>query len=239
MANAGDILILHGWNLSGSRYDTLKKILTRRGYRVFAPDFPGFGTEPAPSFPWHVTDYAQFLKAYIKRHGIKNPILIGHSFGGRVALAYLAAHPGASRMLVLTGTPGFSPVAAGKVRFFLALAKIGAALFTLPILSRCADAARKLLYRAAGAREFYRAQGTMRQTFKYIVSDDLLAAMQSVRVACHLIWGADDTVVPLSVAKRMQDVIPGASLTVIPATDHSVPFANPDAFYAAIARYLH
>ena len=141
-------------------------------------------------------------------------------------------------MLVLTGTPGFSPVPAKKMRFFLVLAKIGGAVFTIPIISLFADFARKVLYRAAGAREFYRAEGSMRQTFKYIVQDDLLEFMQSVRVPCHLVWGELDTIVPIRVAEHMKNVIPGATLTVIPATNHGVPFANPDLFYSAIARYL-
>ncbi len=238
MAKFGDILILHGWNLQGSRFDPLKQVLRKHGYRVFAPDFPGFGAEPAPSEPWHVADYARFLKGYVDRQGIKKPVLIGHSFGGRVALAFSAAYPQEARMLVLTGTPGFSPVPAKKMRFFLVLAKIGGAVFTIPIISLFADFARKVLYRAAGAREFYRAEGSMRQTFKYIVQDDLLEFMQSVRVPCHLVWGELDTIVPIRVAEHMKDVIPGATLTVIPATNHGVPFANPDLFYSAIARYL-
>jgi len=233
-----DVIILHGWNLSGSRFLPLVTELTRLGYRVFAPDLPGFGKEAPPERPWHVVDYAEFLKSYIDHHHIKNPVLIGHSFGGRVALKFSHLYPHDSSALVLTGTPGFSPVPTKKLLLFFIISKIGGILFALPVLSLLADRARRFLYYVAGAREFVVARGAMRQTFKYIVQDDLTQAMQSVDVPCLLLWGEFDVIVPPVIATRMHQSIPNASLKVISEADHGVPFKQPALFASFVTKFL-
>ena len=233
-----DIVILHGWNLSGKRFDPLAKELVKKGYTVFAPDFPGFGNEPAPNTPWHIADYAQFLERYLKANHIRKPTLIGHSFGGRVALAYAASHSGDVTTVVLTGGPGFSPVPKKKMVIFLIIAKIGGILFSIPGINFFADTARKLLYRAAGAHEFYRAEGSMRQTFKNIVSDNLEDFMKALRTPCLLLWGADDVIVPPGVAERMKAMIPHATMRIIHGETHAFPFEHPVRFVEAMKDFL-
>lgn len=233
-----DIIILHGWNLSGSHFSHLATELKRQGFRVFAPDFPGFGKEPAPKAPWHVADYAQFLKKYIATNNIYKPVLLAHSFGGRVALKFTQTYPDIPLKLIITGTPGYSPVPAKKMQFFLILAKIGGVIFMVPGLNKLADVARKVLYRIAGAREFYRAEGAMRQTFKYIVTDDLSSSMRSVGIPCLLVWGENDTIVPVAVAKKMNETIPNAHLVIIPDMNHDVPFKQPKVFVNYVWKFL-
>lgn len=233
-----DIIILHGWNLSGKRFAPLAEALIKRGFRVFAPDLPGFGDEPPPQRPWHVVDYAEFVQRYIRRHHIVRPIVIGHSFGGRVALKLTQLYPEVVPLLVLTGAPGFSPVPKKRLLFFLLLSKIGGFIFSLPPLSLFADWARRWLYYIAGAREFIRAEGPMRETFKHVVQDDLSSAMESVSVPCLLLWGEYDVIVPPAIARRMQEVIPRAELKLIPEADHGVPFKNPDVFVPYVSAFI-
>ncbi len=238
MKKSADIIILHGWNLSGSRFSPLSGVLRKMGHRVFTPDMPGFGSEPPPSRPWHVVDYAEFLKSYMEKNKIRTPILIGHSFGGRVALKFSQVYPQEVQSIILTGTPGFSPIPSKKLLFFLIISKIGGVLFALPVINLLADRARRFLYYIAGAKEFLRAEGVMRQTFKYIVRDDLVTAMKAVRVPCLLVWGEFDVIVPLSIARRMEETIPKAILKVIPEEDHGVSFNNPNLFTSYIVDFL-
>lgn len=235
---AADIVIVHGWNLSGSRFESLASRFRLSGYRVFTPDMPGFGKEPAPDKPWHVVDYAEFLRGYIKKQRIKNPVFVGHSFGGRVAIKYAQLYPKDVRALVLSGTPGFSPVPKKKLFVFLLIAKIGGLLFAVPPLNLFADWARRWLYYIAGAREFLRAEGSMRQTFKHVVSDDLSEAMASIHIPCFLLWGEYDIIVPVSIARKMQEVLSQATLSIIPEQDHGVPFKKPDIFAGYVIEFL-
>lgn len=236
---SADVIILHGWNLSGSRFASLAQVLKQSGFRTFTPDLPGFGTERAPEKPWHVVDYAEFLKSYMVKNHIHEPIIIGHSFGGRVALKFSQLYPEDIHSLILTGTPGFSPIPTKKLLFFLVISKIGGMLFALPVLNVLADRARRFLYYIAGAREFLRAEGSMRQTFKYVVQDDLTHAMASIRVPCLLVWGEFDVIVPLQVARRMVEVIPAATLKIIPEQDHGVPFKQAKLFFSYIEDFMH
>lgn len=225
-----EIIILHGWNLSGSRFSPLADALKKLGYRVFCPDMPGFGKEPPPARAWHVVDYAEFVHGVVAKNRIRHPVIIGHSFGGRVALKYAQLYPEMVHALILTGAPGFSPVPQRKMFVFLLAAKAGGLLFSVPPLNLFADWARRWLYYTAGARDFLRVEGQMRQTFKYIVQDSLVSAMEALRVPCLLLWGEYDVIVPVAIARRMQEVVSGSVLTIIPEADHGVPFKEPEIF---------
>lgn len=234
-----DLIILHGWNLNGAKFAGLADVFRRQGYRVFTPDFPGFGLQPPPSRPWHVVDYAEFLRQYIQKNQMKDPIIIGHSFGGRVTLKYVQLYPKSARAIVLSGTPGFSPIPKKKMFLFLVIAKIGGMLFSIPPLSLFSGWARRWLYYLAGTREFIRAEGVMKDTFKNIVRDDLSSAMTTVTIPCLLLWGEYDVIVPEAIARRMCDVIPTATLKVIPEVDHGVPFKEPDVFAGFVKEFLN
>lgn len=232
------LVILHGWGLSGAVFDPLADVLQKKNYTVYAPDFLGFGKSKPPDRPLQLTDYATFLSQYLKQHHLGQPILIGHSFGGRVTLKYNEMYPKTIRAFILSGTPGFTPIPRKKLLLFITLAKVGGFLFRVPPMSYFQDAVRKWYYYVVGAREFYRAEGPMRETFKNIVQEDLVYAMEVVSIPCLLLWGELDIIVPVSIAERMHQVIAGSELIVVPEADHGVPFKQPDVFASYIERFL-
>lgn len=236
--NRSAVVILHGWGLSGKTFTPLAEELKKCGYRVWTPDLPGFGTQPIPKQPLHLADYAAFLDAYIKENTIQDPVLIGHSFGGRVSLKYTEMYPKSVRALILSGTPGFTPINRKKLILFITLAKIGKLLFSIPPLTLVQDAVRRWYYYVVGAKEFFRAEGTMRDTFKHIVKEDLVAAMEAVDIPTQLLWGEYDIIVPVSIAERMHQVIAGSELIVIPEADHGVPFKQPEVFASYVKRFI-
>lgn len=234
-----DVVLLHGWNLSKATFTPLFDAFSKEGFRVYSFDFPGFGREPSPKKPWHVVDYAEFLKRYLDTHGIKKAMLVGHSFGGRVALKFVQLYPSMVSHLVLSGTPGFSPVLKRKMLFFFILAKIGSFIFSIPPLSFFADFAKRFLYYASGSREFFRAEGTMRETFKNVVADDLIVPMQSVVCPTLLLWGEYDLIVPLAICYRMAEVMPTAIVKVIAEADHGAPFKNSNIFVSYVRSFVN
>ncbi len=232
------ILILHGWGLSGEKYQPLQELLQKKGYLVCAPDLPGFGKSETPQKPFNVENYTQFLLTYIEKNRIHLPIVIGHSFGGRVALRFAEMHPNKIKALILTGTPGFTPIPKHKLALFILLAKIGKTLFSLPPLSLFQDFIRRWYYYAVGAKDFFRAEGTMRETFKRVVRQDLVSSMETLTIPCLLIWGEYDIIVPISIAEKMKRVMPQSELIVIPEADHGVPFKEPQVFLQYITRFI-
>src|SRR3989338_516756 len=142
-----DILLLHGWNqalvTSAKWYKPLISLLEKKGHRVFAPDLPGFGLENPPDRPYSLIDYANWVKRFVQKNKLHNPLIIGHSFGGRVSITFSEKYPHITDRIVLTGVPGHPPVANGKVAFFKTVAKVGGQLFSLPIVSLASEIVRK------------------------------------------------------------------------------------------------
>ena len=233
------LVILHGWGLSKKRFEPLIAEFKKRGYPVLAPDFPGFGESEIPKKPLTLSDYAKFLDEFLTEHNVINPILIGHSFGGRVSLRYQLMYPKSVRVLILTGTPGFTPTARKKLMLLVLFAKMGKFVFSLPGLSLFMEEVRRWYYYVVGAKEFYRAQGSMRQTFKNIVTEKLLNDMEHVRIPCLLLWGANDIIVPVEIARRMKQVIHKSDLILIDNADHGVPFKEPAIFADRVETFLH
>ena len=237
--NKYPIILLHGWGLSGKIFEPLATALRKQGYKVYFPDFPGFGTSAVPEKPLYLSDYAEFLHGFVKKHHIVQPVLVGHSFGGRVGLKYQLLHSKSVRALILTGTPGFTPINRKKLILFILLAKIGKAFFSLPPFHLCQDIVRRWYYYLVGARDFYRAEGVMRDTFKHIVQEDLLDCMKAVRIPVLLLWGQNDTIVPVSVVNKMKEVIPGAKLEVVSGSDHGVAYKKPSTFADRLVTFLN
>ncbi len=101
------ILILHGWGGSSKSWKAVKEILEKEGFKVYNPDFPGFGQEADPPQPWSIADYTDWIKKYSEREGISQFFLLGHSFGGRVATKFAAQNPEKIMGLILVGSAGF------------------------------------------------------------------------------------------------------------------------------------
>ena len=232
------LVILHGWNLSAAKFIPLSRELKKLGYRIYVPDLPGFGKNQKVEKPLNLSDYAIFVEAYLKKHKISKAVIIGHSFGGRIALKMAAAKNGNLVALVLTGTPGFLPLPKIKVLFFMLLAKIGGLFFSLPIINRLDRIMRKILYRTAGASDFYHTKENMRQTFKNIVRTELFEYMKGIKLPTLLLWGRDDGIVPLSVAFRMSKTISRVQLQIINEAKHGVPWTHPEEFSRHLDRFL-
>ena len=97
-----DIVLLHGW---GQNIEMMKPIGDRlaKHFKITIIDLPGYGGSTEPTYPWEVSGYVEMLKVLFDNLKIDNPILIGHSFGGRIAIIYSSRY--AVEKLVLLGAP--------------------------------------------------------------------------------------------------------------------------------------
>lgn len=238
MAEKQTVIILHGWGLSGRVYQPLTRLLAEHGFRIYSPDLPGFGKSKQPPYVWGIKEYAKHLHLFIVGHQLKKPILLGHSFGGRVALMYNYIYPEGAKALILTGTPGYSSVPKSKRFLAMWLAKVGRFTLSLLPMGEYRRLFQRLFYRLVGARDFYRANDLMGEVFKTVVQEPLDDYMRSIRCPCLLIWGGKDSVVPQNIAGKMARIIPKAQLVVVPEADHGLPFKQPVIFWANIKSFL-
>ena len=102
------VVLLHGWGTSAESMATVAKALEDR-FRVYALDLPGFGWTPSAATVWGTWEYASYVAAFMDRVNISVASLVGHSFGGRIALALAAKWPDRVKSLVLVASAGIRP----------------------------------------------------------------------------------------------------------------------------------
>lgn len=116
---AGDglpVLMLHGWGLAQHTYRDVVKTIAEQGCRVIAPAMPGFGgTAELPGAAFSLGGYARWVASFLTALEIDEPVvLIGHSFGGGVAVQVAHDAPARVRSLVLVNSIGGSSWRKGK-----------------------------------------------------------------------------------------------------------------------------
>jgi pimeloyl-ACP methyl ester carboxylesterase len=241
MKQGKTIVLLHGWGRGKNAWTAYHKTIEefeKKGFTVFAPDMPGFGEASTPTHPLMLKDYSDFLATFIKKNNIISPVLIGHSFGGRVVIKYVTTGNTDAKAIILSGTPVYLPVKKAKWFLAMVISKIGGFIFTLPGLSNVADTVRGWFYYCIGARDFYRAQGAMRQTFKNVVGEQLKEYIKTIHIPTLLVWGADDIIVPVNIGLRVKQNIPRAKLAIIPNAGHSVVMDEPNIFVSTVVSFL-
>lgn len=111
------IVFLHGWALAHHTYRGVLQSLGSAGWRVVAPALPGFGGTPGlPGAAFSLAGYADWLAEFLAAVGIDDEaVLIGHSFGGGVAIRTAYDHPDLVRSLALVNSIGGSSWRRGEV----------------------------------------------------------------------------------------------------------------------------
>jgi pimeloyl-ACP methyl ester carboxylesterase/predicted amino acid-binding ACT domain protein len=102
------VVLLHGWALGGRAYKRAVRRLIRRGCAVYTPAMPGFGgTADLPADRMTIGGYAAWVDAFMSEVGIDGAVLvIGHSFGGGVAIQLAHTYPERVDYLVLLNSVG-------------------------------------------------------------------------------------------------------------------------------------
>ena len=233
------VVMLHGWARSSADFARLGEVAVAHGADVLNFDLPGFGVSPPPNSPWGSSDYAQAVAGAIAEHlqgrDRQDFFLLGHSFGGRVALALAATSPVGLKEVFVAGVPLFRSAKPAKPRLGYRILRKAANLSLVPkeTLERYRD--------RHGSADYRNAQGMMRSIFVRVVNEDYYDFLSAIDVPCHLLWGELDSAAPLSQAKRALGLLRGGDLEVVSGGDHFAPIAAGGvmerALEAALARY--
>ena len=224
------ILALHYWAGSGREFEALRPLLPART-RLLAPDLPGFGQQPAPvGFDYSVQAYADWVAAFAREHHLDDFTLLGHSMGGKIALA-LAARPLPSlRRLVLLSPSPPTPepmTAADRAAALAAYCRpLEAAHTFTKITRRPLAAALRAHVIADNLRCTHAAWDAWLQ---HGSREDISALMPQLRVPCRLLVGEADAAITLKNQRRhtLPHLPVGTSLTVVPGAGHLLPLEAP------------
>lgn len=206
-----DIILLHGW---GQNIEMMKFIGDRLSsdFHITILDFPGFGNSEEPKEAYSNDDYVEVVEELAKELKLKNPILIGHSFGGRIAIKYSSKKENNVSKVVLFGAPCIReqkklPL---KTRIFKKIKKI-------PGLKWLAEIMKNYI----GSRDYKAASPIMRQVLVKTVNEDLLENAKKITAPTLLIWGDNDTEAPLYLAEKAEKQMKDAALIVLPGTHYA------------------
>ena len=229
------ILLLHGWGCNATTFNAIRPFLEAR-FRVLTVDFAGFGQSDEPSEAWGVEEYTRSIEALAQAEGVENPILIGHSFGGRVSIVYASRNKVQKVMLV--DAAGVKPKRSlnyyRKVYTFKLIKKL------LPLFVGKARAEKIIEQRRAkaGSSDYSQASPKMRAILSKVVNEDLCHLMPKIAAPTLLFWGENDTATPLADAKKMEKLIPDAGLVTVAGAGHYACLENTPLFLRVAESFL-
>jgi pimeloyl-ACP methyl ester carboxylesterase len=228
-SGAPSVLALHGWRRNHLDFDPVFAVPEFEGsHAAMAVDLPGFGATPPPPRGWGSFQYAVNLVPLFDDLA-ERVTVVGHSFGGRVALHLPSLLPGRIDRLVLTGVPLLDRE--GRRRKPKLAYRMGRRLNDLGVIS---DRRMEILRNKHGSPDYRAAQGVMREVFVKLLSEQYAADLEALTIPVTLLWGADDTEVPVEVANRATTLISSSQLIVRPGAGHLTPTEIPTDVRAAV-----
>lgn len=230
------IVLMHGWGCNLTTLASVEAVALAAGCKVYNIDFPGFGKSAEPHSVWGVEDYTRMLEEFIKFQGIERPMLLGHSFGGRVGILYSSRNPVSKLILVdAAGIKPRRPISYYiKVYSFKAMKR----LLRLTLGKKRAAERIAVMRSKAGSSDYNDATPRMKAVLSKVVNEDLKGVMPSIKAPTLLIWGEADTATPLADARVMAKLIPDAGLVSFPGCGHYSFLDNPRQFAAVLDSFL-
>lgn len=257
------VLLLHGWPQSHHAWRLVAPLLVEQGFRVAAPDLKGFGRSVGPA-SYDPETLADEISQLIRALGVRQAVVVGHDFGGAVALATAFRHQGLVRGLVLVASPyrrldlrrslslpvlnvpilpevAFAVAAEPIVRAALAISVARRTAYGDPDVRAYADAI------AAQPRAwlgYFR--GLSRATVRDVVVGEFRRRVPGLteplspprlRVSTSVVWGARDGVTPLALGEEVARDL-AATLVVADRAGHLVPEEAPHRIVEAVMDVL-
>jgi len=213
-AGAGPpVVLLHGGASDSRDWLHTMAALSQR-YTLYAPDLLGFGQNERNNEGYYLSEFSNFIMGFIDTLGLEQPVLVGHSFGGRVCLDIALQHPEKVSKLVLADAAGL-----GKV------SKFGTTLLTGFWV------VRKVFRIEQPYPKFLAREG---DDPNWACTDEL----PNLKISTLIIWKRHDLYLPLSIARRAAELIPGARLVIVPGYGHAPHGRTRDTFNKYLLEFL-
>lgn len=215
------ILFLHGW---GQDKNVWNNLVPKFGREASAIDLPGFGKEKLVSKNWTISNYAKWVISKINKD--KKYVIVGHSFGGRVAAEIASKNPEWLSGLVLSAAPCvYKPSNRTKLKIFIYK------FLKNFVPSRFHDLFYSIDQKNAKKLGLY-------NIFKNSVVYDQKNSLSKIKVPTLLIWGDIDNTVPLRIALDINRLIKNSQLRIIEGATHNSFADNPNLFYGYVKTFI-
>ena len=201
-----DIVLLHGW---GQNIAMMKPVGDKLNGHIIILDLPGYGESTEPPNVWTIYDYVECVHEFLNSIGVKNPIMMGHSFGGKISLAYASKYK--VKKLVLFASPFKKGIEKMPLK-----TKILKAAKKIPLLNKLEGFAKKHI----GSTDYKNASEMMRKILVETVNLDIREDVKKIKCPTFIFWGTNDEAVPVEDAKELESLIPDAGLVIYEGCTH-------------------
>lgn len=225
------VVFLHGW---GCSLDIFKSITDRisNKYCIYLIDLPGFGKSSEPDVALDVVGVAKVVYSLIESVRLKNIVLVGHSYGGRVAGEYVYRYGNVSK-LILIDSAGIKRRSIKKF-FKIKIYKFKKWFYkTLKNVMKYNE-----LVTNSGSVDYVNSSFVMKKMLVYAVNYNQRKVFRNIYCETLIIWGADDKSTPVRDGKLINRLIKGSELVIIPDSGHFPFVDNYVYFMKVIESYL-
>ena len=213
------IIMLHGWLTDLESMRPLAANLSKK-FKIYLVDVVGFGKSDLPEEPLNSDEFGDFLKEFIEKLEIKNPILIGHSNSGRIIINAVGRNLINPKKIVLIDSAGLKPKRKLKYYIKVGIFKTGKMILNLLPNTETVNEIRRKLRDRVGSSDYKASPTVLKDTMKIILNEDQRKYLKNITVPTLLIWGSLDTATPISDAKEMEKAIPNCGLVEYPYGTH-------------------
>ena len=213
LSNTEDVQLvwLHGWGLDHTSLKPLALTLQAVG-ESYLVDLPGFGETPLPKKAWDTEDYADEVAKFIRGLPKRKTFVIGHSFGGRVAVRLAYKYPKLVQGIVLLGGAGLQKKRSLLFRGYQFLVKRYGKLVkkVFPFLKHI----------SLSSADYKNSSGLKRDIFVKTISEDLTPLAGQIMRPALLVYGEKDTETPPEFGQRYHQLLKNSTLYIVPGQDH-------------------
>lgn len=213
------IILLHGWGANRNTFSKLAKHLCEQ-FCVYTIDLPGFG-ETEIGLPLNLDEVAEILYHFCLALKIESPIILGHSYGGRIAIIYASKYP--IERLILVSSAGLQQTLTlkkkMKIKVFKMLKRLGIKV-------------------KMGSKDYLNADNVRRRMLLDAIHSDLSENLDAIDTETILIYGQKDETTPVSLGRQMEKRIKRSALIEIEQSGHFPYLDQPTIFNLILDSFL-
>lgn len=245
------LLFLHGWPHNHTVWHQEIKHFSQQGFSIVAPDLRGHGKsgKPEEKSDYTLDKFAKDIQAIIQKEKLEQVTLVGHSFGGMVALSCYKLFPRQIKSLILIDTIYENPL-----KHLPVLKKIEVTPFTKKVIEYIFShqSIKKKHFAQVDFSKFkdhqdffYWLQGAKQTPIKSVLASldamlnfNIKADLPSIKIPTLIIVGENDNKTPPSSAKQMVQLIPNSTLKIIPNASHDTNIRNSKQLIKEIEHFI-
>lgn len=243
------LLLLHAFPLDHGMWEAQEPLA--ESVRLIVPDQRGFGGSAAAAPITSIAGMADDAIALLDALHVRDPVVVcGVSMGGYVAQHVAARHPQRVRGLILCDTKleaDTPEMREGRASLAAKVGRVGTSILADAMLGKllAPSAEARAAPRRPAIEEHLRRMiaGQQPQTVQAALAamggrPDMTDAMRRLRLPTLLVVGAEDSFTPPETMQRMESIIPGSRLLIVPRAGHLAPLEAPEVFNAAVREFL-